>query len=137
MLPRIVALFILLFTLSGCSEPPYTNINNVKLKALIAEGVPLYDIRRPEEWQQTGIVKGSRLLTFIDKKGRPNSNFLPIFQSEIKKEMPVIIICRSGNRSAVLSSHLMEKMGYTTVYNLESGINRWIKDKNPVQRHKI
>jgi rhodanese-related sulfurtransferase len=134
MIPRIIAIFILLFTISGCSEPPYTNIDNNQLKSLVAEGVPLYDIRRPEEWKQTGIVKSSRLLTFIDGTGNPVATFLPNFTREIGKNDPVILICRTGNRSSVLSNHLMVKMGYTKVYNVDDGIVRWISEKNPVIR---
>jgi diacylglycerol kinase len=35
------------------------------LKALLAQGVQIYDIRRPEEWRSTGVVEGSRKLTFV------------------------------------------------------------------------
>ena len=55
-----------MLALGGCTEPPYTNVDNAQLKTLIAQGVPVYDIRRPEEWRQTGVVEGSRTLTFVD-----------------------------------------------------------------------
>jgi rhodanese-related sulfurtransferase len=134
MIPRIIATLILLLTMSGCSEPPYTNIDNNQLKTLMAEGVPIYDIRRPDEWRQSGIIKGSQLLTFIDAKGNPVADFLSNFTKNIKKEDKVILVCRTGNRSSVLSSHLMLKMGYTKVYNVEDGITGWIRGKNPVVR---
>ncbi|MBF0445301.1 MAG: rhodanese-like domain-containing protein [Magnetococcales bacterium] len=134
MLARLIALFILLISLSGCSEPLYTNIDNTKLQSLMAQGVPVYDIRRPEEWQKSGVIKDSRLLTFVDKRGKTPSSFLPTFSKQIGKNDPVILICRSGNRSSILANHLMEKMGYTTVYNVENGIIPWIREKQPLQK---
>jgi len=128
----VIALFVL--TLGGCAEPPYTNVDTGQLKALLTEGVPLYDIRRPEEWRETGVVEGSRKLTFVDASGRPNPEFLPRFTAEVDKNSPVVLICRSGNRTDALARHLVEKLGYTQVYNVRHGINRWLSEGNPVAR---
>jgi len=128
----VIALFVL--TLGGCAEPPYTNVDTGQLKALLTEGVPLYDIRRPEEWRETGVVEGSRKLTFVDASGRPNPEFLPRFTAEVDKNAPVVLICRSGNRTDALARHLVEKLGYTQVYNVRHGINRWLSEGNPVAR---
>ncbi|MBF0382472.1 MAG: rhodanese-like domain-containing protein [Magnetococcales bacterium] len=134
MLARVLAFFIIALSLSGCSEPLYTNIDNTKLQSLIKNGVPLYDIRRPDEWKKTGVIEGSRLLTFIDKKGDIPPSFLPTLSSKIGKNDPVILICRSGNRSSILANYLMEKLAYTTVYNVEDGITPWIREKKPLQK---
>ena len=118
--------------LGGCAEPPYTNVDNAELKTLIAQGVPVYDIRRPEEWRSTGVVEGSRKLTYVDKSGRPNPEFLPRFGAEVVKSAPVILICRTGNRTDKLARELMEKHGYTRVYNVRDGIVGWIGGNNAV-----
>jgi rhodanese-related sulfurtransferase len=118
--------------LVGCSESPYTNIDNAQLKALLEQGVPLYDVRRPEEWRQTGVVAGSRKLTFMDAGGRLLPDFLPRFTREAHRDQPVILICRTGNRTASLARELVEKMGYTHIYNVRDGITRWIGDNHPV-----
>jgi hypothetical protein len=73
---RYLALLLLLLPLYACSEPPYTNIDNQQLKTLQAQGVPVFDIRRTDEWQQTGVVEGSKRLTFVDDKGRVNPSLL-------------------------------------------------------------
>jgi len=133
----IRSLGILLFVLglAGCAEPPYTHIDNARLKELAGQGVPVYDVRRPEEWRETGVVEGSRLLTFVDANGRLNPEFLPRFTADVGKDDPVILICRTGNRTDVLARHLVEKMGYTQVYNVRHGITRWIGDKHPVVKN--
>ena len=127
---RLLGTLLLTLALGACAEPPYTNVDNAQLKTLLAQGVPIYDIRRAEEWRQTGVVEGSRKLTFVDAAGRPNPEFLPSFGAEVGKSTPVILICRSGNRTDKLARELMEKHGYTHVYNVRNGIVGWIGGNN-------
>lgn len=120
--------------LGGCSEPPYTNVDNGQLKTLLAQGVPLYDVRRPEEWRQTGVVAGSRTLTYVDAKGRVNPELLPRIQAEVPKDAPIALICRTGNRTDALARELAAQ-GYTRIYNVRDGITRWIGEGSPVVRN--
>nr|CRH05697.1 Putative protein with Rhodanese domain [Candidatus Magnetococcus massalia] len=137
MLRPVVVLLAALLMLSGCEPPPYTNINNEELKELLAKGVPLFDVRRPDEWKQTGVVEGSKLLTYVNGQGRIMNNFVPRFTAQVKPEQPVIVICRTGNRTSHLAKQLMEKLGYQKVYNVRAGITNWIKARNPVVRAKL
>ena len=127
----LIALTSLL--LAGCSEPPYTNIDNAQLKTLLQQGTPLYDVRRPDEWRQTGVVEGSRKLTYVDASGRENPEFLRNFVAEVDKNSPVILICRTGNRTNALGYELA-KQGYTRIYNVRDGITRWIGENQPTVR---
>lgn len=132
---RLFAALLCLFALAACAEPPYTNVDNQQLKALLAQGVPIYDVRRPEEWRQTGIVQGSRLLTAVDASGRLNPEFLPRFAAEVDRNAPVVLICRTGNRTDTLARHLVQQMGYTRVYNVRDGIVRWAAEGHPLVRN--
>ena len=132
---RLFAAVLLALVLGGCAEPPYSNIDNTRLQELLAQNVPIYDVRRPEEWRQTGVVAGSRLLTFVDAGGRMLPDFLPRFSAEVGKNDPVILICRTGSRTDTLARLLIEKLGYTQVYNVRGGITGWIGDKLPVVRN--
>lgn len=135
MLKKLLLPFIALFVLSGCSEDIlYYNVDNQQLKTMLDEGVTIIDIRRPEEWKQTGVVKGSQRLTSFDKSGRLIPGFLPAFTQNIDKNQPVILICRTGNRTRALSTHLSKELGYTNIYNVKNGITRWIREGNPVTR---
>lgn len=120
---------------SACSKPPYENLDNAQLKTLIEKGVPLYDVRRPEEWKQTGVVEGSRLLTWVDGSGRVQPGFFENLAAEAPKDKPVAIICRTGNRTSQLARELMEKHGYTKVYNVKDGITGWLASGQPVLRN--
>lgn len=132
---RSFAALLVALTLGGCGKPPYNNVDNAQLQTLIAQGVPVYDVRRPEEWKQTGIVEGSRTLTWVDKSGQPTPEFLPRLAAEVDKNAPLVLICRTGNRTDALARELMEKHGYTQVYNVKDGITRWIGEGNPVVRN--
>jgi rhodanese-related sulfurtransferase len=103
------------------------NVSNAQLKKLLDENVILIDIRRPEEWAQTGIVAGSKKLTFFSKKG-VNPNLAIELQRIASADQPVALICRTGNRTRVASKMLATQLGYKKIYNVERGITKWIAD---------
>ena len=131
---RSIGLLLLAITLSACSDPPYTDLDNGQLETLLGQGVPVYDIRRPLEWQQTGVIEGSRLMTFVDAEGRVLPDFLTRFTEQTATDEPVILICRTGNRTGTLARYLVEHLGYTQVYNVRRGIHDWIRDGGAVMR---
>jgi rhodanese-related sulfurtransferase len=134
MIFRFFGLFLLVLTVSACTEPPYNNLDNEHLKTLLEQGVPIYDIRRPEEWRQTGVVEGSRLLTYVDANGRVLPDFLSRFTGAVGRDEPVILICRTGSRTSTLADYLAKQLGYTQVYNVRNGITEWISDGRAVTR---
>lgn len=110
----------------------YSNINNPQLEKMLKDGATLVDIRRQEEWQQTGIVKGANTITFFTKAGRINPNFMAEFTALVKPEQAVILICRTGNRTRAASKAIAQQLGYKKVYNVTRGITGWIAEKRPV-----
>lgn len=131
---RLLGILMLTVLLSGCAEPPYTNVGNAELQRLRDQGVTLIDIRRPDEWRQTGVVAGSKRLTFVDANGRVTPGFLDTLQREVPKDQPVALICRTGNRTDVLARHMVERLGYTSVFNVRDGITEWIRAGLPTTR---
>jgi rhodanese-related sulfurtransferase len=131
---RLFVVFLLLAGLSACSKPPYKNVDNVQLQTMLEKNIPIYDIRRPEEWRQTGVIEGSELLTFVDGDGRVMPDFLNRFTAATGRHDPVILICRTGSRTSTLARYLVEQMGYTQVFNVRNGITHWISDDKPVKR---
>jgi rhodanese-related sulfurtransferase len=126
-----------LLTACGTETLPYKNIDNVTLQQMLDQKTTLIDIRRVEEWQQTGIVKDSHTLTFFFKNGKTNPDFVSQFQTLVtQKDQAVILICRTGNRSGAASKFLVNSLGYTQVYNVKHGITGWIADKRAVETYK-
>ena len=131
---QLLAIGLMMVGLAACSEPPYTNVDNTELQFMLESEIPIYDVRRSEEWLQTGIIKGSQLLTFTDASGRMKPDFLNRFTAAIGQHDPVILICRTGNRTSTLARYLVEELGYTQVFNVRDGITRWIREDKPVVR---
>ena len=132
-------LFVLstLFYFSS-AQAQVANVGNSELSKLISEGVPVIDIRRAEEWRQTGIVEGSHLLTFFDKKGRYDLNkWMAEFSKIAGKDDRFILICRTGNRTGMISRFLDEKLKYSKVGHVQKGITKWIAEGNPVVKPEI
>jgi rhodanese-related sulfurtransferase len=91
------------------------------------------DIRTEGEWKETGVIVGSRLLTFFDENGRSNPpQWLEKLKPIAKPERPVILVCRSGNRTRAAAQFLSEQAGYKTVYNASQGIKAWASDARPM-----
>ena len=110
------------------------DIDNATLERLLKDGVPLVDIRTQPEWEETGIVAGSHLLSFFDENGRSDGPaWLEKLQPLATAKRPVILICRSGNRSRAASRFLDQQAAYRTVYNVKEGINGWVAGSGALQ----
>ena len=124
-----ITFFILLFStqlFAGINE-----VNNNKIKILMESGVPLIDIRTEKEWHETGVINQGKLLTFFDKDGNSNvKNWMLELEKIASKKDPVIIICRSGRRSRIVSNFLDQEANYSNVYHATNGIISWIDSKN-------
>ncbi len=104
-------------------------IHNDQLsKTFLSRHIPIIDIRTKKEWEQTGVVKDSILLTFYDEEGKFNEeSFLRSLNTIADKADEFAILCRSGNRSNRVSRFLISK-GYKNVINLAGGIKQGVKN---------
>ena len=103
------------------------DIDNAELAQLMKSGVPVIDIRTQPEWEDTGVLAGSKLLTFFDERGRADpAGWLEKLKPMIKPGDPVVVICRSGNRTKPVSQLLAQQAGYAKIYNVKSGMKGWL-----------
>lgn len=109
------------------------SVTVVQADAMRRDGVRIIDVRRSEEWRATGIVPGSLLVTAFDAEGRLNPDFLRSVQQQTHSSQPLLLICRSGNRSAKISA-VLQQAGYTHLYNVAGGILAWQSEGLPVER---
>ncbi len=111
----------------------YKNITVSKLATELSQR-RLIDIRTPAEWRQTGVVKGSVLLTAVGEDGRIVKDFAAKLAEIAGPADDVTLICRSGKRSAAVAQWLSEELGYKTVSSVEEGITGWIAEGKPVEQ---
>jgi len=120
--------------LVSVTPPPFESIDNAELQAKLAQGIKLIDIRRPEEWQQTGIVEGSIKATAFDSNGNFVPSFLEKLQLAVEPGEEFALICRTGNRTATLTNYLVTRGGYAKALNVSGGITSWIDEGRPVSK---
>ena len=124
----LIKLIICLITTKFASAE-VVDVNNEKIIELLNTNIPIVDVRRSSEWNQTGVIPNIILLTFFDKDGNYNFDaWYEKLQIEINVTDPIILICRSGKRSKVVANMIDEKFN-TIIYNAQSGINSWIGNK--------
>lgn len=71
----------------------YIQVKSADVPDLLNQGVAIVDVRRPEEWQLTGIVAGSHLLTFFDAKGDCQPElWLDKLKQLVSIEQPLVFI---------------------------------------------
>ena len=105
------------------------DVNDQEMIKLSNINIPIVDVRRSSEWDQTGVIPNSILLTFFDEEGNYNfDKWFEKLQLEINVNDPIILICRSGKRSKVVANMINKKFN-TIIYNAQSGINSWISKK--------
>ena len=78
------------------------------------------DVRTPEEFDgELGHIAGARLIP------------LQVFPDSLRtisafKDSTIIMVCRSGRRSAI-ASEMLTKAGFKKVFNLKGGMISWNK----------
>ena len=117
---------------SGPLRADVTHVGSVMLEELLRDGVPIVDIRTPEEWSETGVIEGSHLITFFDAEGNYDARaWLAEFSAIAAPDEPVAIICQRGGRSSTVSRFLDARVGYERIHNVQRGIARWIAEGRP------
>ena len=105
------------------------DLNNTQIIELSNANIPIVDVRRSSEWEQTGVIPNSILLTFFDDEGNYDYNeWSKKLRSEIDDNQSIILICRSGNRSKIIANMMENKFDHT-IYNAKYGILSWIKEE--------
>jgi len=105
------------------------NVNNSQIIELSNNNVPIIDVRRSSEWEQTGVIPNSILLTFFDDEGNYDYNqWYTKLLSEINTDEQIILICRSGKRSKAIAEMMNSKLDIR-IYNAKNGIISWLNEK--------
>ena len=110
-------LIIMIVSISACAETG----EHYPETTFFSKDITIIDIRTKPEWHQTGIVKGSKTITFFDAAGEYDyNNFLRQLNQVIDKNEEFAIICRSGARTRV-AAQLLTQNGYKVI-DLKGGV---------------
>ncbi len=133
-----VVLFVVSATALAQTAGADAEIGAAQAYALAKDGqITLIDIRRPEEWRQTGVAQGALRINMLHPKG------LQGFAQEVYNAVggdlnaPIVLICRTGSRTSRLQP-ILTQVGFTNVRHVPEGTlgNRkkpgWIAQGLPV-----
>ena len=90
------------------------DINMKQLHAKVKQGAILIDVRSPQEYIEEHL-EGSILIPEYELKIKASEKLSD-------KEQAIIVYCSSGIRSKK-AQKILEKMGYSNVYNLYGGLD--------------
>ncbi|MEX8549102.1 MAG: rhodanese-like domain-containing protein [Mucilaginibacter sp.] len=94
-------------------------VQELKEKMDAGEDFQLIDVREDFEYEMSNL--GGELI--------PLSGIM-IESGKIKKDKPVVVMCRSGKRSAAAIMQL-EQQGFKDLYNLKGGMLAWAEEIDP------
>jgi rhodanese-related sulfurtransferase len=88
---------------------------SVKEAAQLREqGAFMLDVRQPEEWE-AGHIPGAVLIPLAE---------LPKRLNEVPADQTVVVVCRSGNRSAQ-AVQTLRQAGFSQTTSMAAGMNQW------------
>ena len=83
------------------------------------------DVREPDEFK-AGHLLNAKLIPLGKLRER-------VGEMERYRDKPIIVVCRSGNRSATACA-LLGRDGFAQAYNLTGGVTAWQKAGLPLER---
>ena len=127
--PIIIALFsgaMLLWSVFGNRIRGIKEVDPVAALQLINHKSALVlDVREDDEYK-TGHVLGAKLIPLGKLKGR-------VGELEKYKDQPIVVVCRSGSRSAS-ACVMLGKQGFNQAHNLAGGVMAWQKANLPLEK---
>ncbi len=103
------------------------------LAARLAGGdTPLVlDVREPAEFAQARIPGSLNVPRGVLEQACEWDYDETVPELVLGRQRPIVIVCRSGNRS-VLAADVMQKLGFTDVVSLKTGLRGWNDFEQPL-----
>ena len=121
---RLFLMMLLVGVMSGCAQSPASagvdvSVEEAQRLWLNKEAI-IIDVRTPGEYRD-GHIPGVVNIPLDELEKRMN---------EVPKDKKVVLICRTGNRSAQ-GTQLLRSKGLQNVFNSTGGMSTW---KGPVEK---
>ena len=128
-LPIFIALFSGVMLLWSFFGNRFRGVKDVDLAAALQlinhKNATILDVREPREYD-AGHLLNSKLIPLGKLKERMG-------ELESHKDQPILVVCRSGNRSGT-ACFLLGRRGFSRVYNLAGGVQAWQKNNLPLEK---
>lgn len=120
----IVALvvYLLVATSSGAGGGLASNISVDEAHAMYQDGAFVLDVREPSEWDEFH-APGTTLIPLGELASRVD---------ELPRDRPIVVVCRSGNRSQE-GRDILLAAGFTQVTSMDGGLNAWRTAGYPIE----
>jgi rhodanese-related sulfurtransferase len=133
-LTRILVALVAALAVAACAGPqsgaPSKTAGALPLEVSVAEaermreaGDLILDVREPAEWA-AGHIPGATLISLGDLTAR---------LGELPRDRTIVVVCRSGNRSAQGRDTLLAA-GFSAVTSMAGGMTDWVSAGLPVTR---
>jgi rhodanese-related sulfurtransferase len=127
--PALVAvvLLVLVAVVAGCGAASQTGASGLPPEvdvataaSMQADGAFMLDVREPDEWA-AGHIDGATLIPLGELASRT---------AEVPADREIVVVCRSGNRSAQ-GRDILLGAGLADVTSMAGGMNDWIAADEP------
>lgn len=109
-----------LLPLAGTARAEGFETRPLTVAEMQASGGVIVDIRTPEEWAETGVIEGARLVTFEGAQA-----FIAALGPDLADGRDLILVCRSGRRTAA-AAEALQSMIPNRIVTVEGGMGRII-----------
>ena len=120
-------------------DPSYKSVSSDELIDMIENNAVALDIRTEEEWDKTGVIKGSFPETAFDKNGKFQvyvMDKIRALAASQSQDVNLIFISHDGETASMLANSFSEDLGFTKCSVLEGGILQWLKESKKLSSHK-
>jgi len=132
---RVATLLIAIMLVAGCGSTPPQDAPGASTLAPLAatvsvadastlrdDGAFMLDVREPGEWVD-GHIPGATLIPLGGLASRLD---------DVPRDQRIVVVCRSGNRSAEGRNILLEA-GFPAVTSLDGGMSDWVRAGMPIE----
>lgn len=116
-----VVIIVLMLGAVACQSAPAAATNTMPKEISTSQalnlrntGAFILDVRQPEEWNEYH-VPASTLIPLGELESRVK---------ELPRDKPIVVVCRSGNRSAT-GRDILLRAGFPQVTSLAGGLSQW------------
>lgn len=122
----LVVVAIAVFGAISAMNPPVqkaglaSEVSVAEASSMRDQGAFILDVREPDEWN-AGHIPGATLIPLGELESRLN---------ELPRDQQIVVVCRSGNRSATGRDILLDA-GFTDATSMAGGMNDWTSQGLP------